>query len=417
MLYLYRIIINFVFLLSPIVLVARIFNKKEHKYRFKEKLGSIVIKRKPGKLIWFHASSVGELLSIIPLIEKLEKIQQIKTILVTTNTLSSSRVFKKKKYLNKTIHQFLPIDTNNLSLKFLNYWKPSIAIFVESEIWPNFIFNIKKFNIPLLLINGRFTQKTFKSWKKIPLFAEKIFKKFDLCLVQNKESKKFLKYFKAKKIKEHGNLKFSKSNHKAYKTNKKELSNLFRGKKIWCASSTHDNEEIICAEVHNKLKVKIKNLVTIIIPRHINRIDTIINQIKLKNLNVAIHSKKNFNYKKTDIYLVDTYGEVEKFYDISEFVFLGGSLINHGGQNPIEPSRYGCKIFHGPHIQNFREVYSFLHKLKISKKIKNGADLYKSILQKNDNLLRKKFILNNKLDIIGKKILSETFLEIKSFIN
>ena len=193
MLYLYRIIINFVFLLSPIVLVARILNKKEHKYRFKEKLGSIVIKRKPGKLIWFHASSVGELLSIIPLIEKLEKIQQIKTILVTTNTLSSSRVFKKKKYLNKTIHQFLPIDTNNLSLKFLNYWKPSIAIFVESEIWPNFIFNIKKFNIPLLLINGRFTQKTFKSWKKIPLFAEKIFKKFDLCLVQNKESKKFLK--------------------------------------------------------------------------------------------------------------------------------------------------------------------------------------------------------------------------------
>ena len=204
----YRILTNLILIFSPIIILVRLLKKKEDPIRFKEKFGFYIKKKINGKLIWFHGASVGEILSIIPLIEKLEKNKRIKQILLTSNTLSSSKILSNLR-LKKTIHQFFPIDTNFHTKKFLNYWKPSVAIFIDSEIWPNMITNIKEKPIPLMLINGRITDKSFKKWKIFSSNARKFFQKFDLCLSSSLKSKRYLKLLGVKKIKFIGNLKFT----------------------------------------------------------------------------------------------------------------------------------------------------------------------------------------------------------------
>ena len=192
MLFLYRFLINIIFLLSPIIILFRLFKKKENLYKFKKKFCFFSEKRIKGKLIWFHGASVGEIQSIVPILEKLEKEKNIKKVLITSNTLSSSKIINKLKF-KKIIHQFFPIDTNYLSSKFIEYWKPSAAYFIDSEIWPNTIINLKKRKIPITLINGRITLKTFNKWKIIPNFSKYIFSQFNNCLAASKQSKIFRK--------------------------------------------------------------------------------------------------------------------------------------------------------------------------------------------------------------------------------
>ena len=196
MIFFYRILANLILIISPLIILIRLLKKKEHPIRFKEKFGFYTKKKIAGKLIWFHGASVGEILSVVPLIEKLEKNKKIKQILVTSNTLTSSKILSELR-LKKTIHQFFPIDTNYHSKKFLKYWKPSSAIFIDSEIWPNMITNIKKKNINLILLNARITKKSFLKWKKIISYAKTLFQKFDICLPASIESKKYLKLLEA----------------------------------------------------------------------------------------------------------------------------------------------------------------------------------------------------------------------------
>ena len=355
MFFIYRILINIIIIFSPIIILVRLFRKKEHLTRFKEKFGFYSQKKFNGKLIWFHGASVGEILSIIPLIEKLEKNKKIKQVLITSNTLSSSKIIKKLKF-KKLIHQFFPIDTSYHTKKFLNYWKPSIAIFIDSEIWPNMITNVKKRNITLMLINARITNKSFKKWKIFISWAKVLFGKFDICLCSNLKSKKYLNVLAAKKIKYIGNLKFAESEINFSVLNK-DQQKFFATKKIWCASSTHNTEEITCATAHKKLKKRYKNLVTIIIPRHIHRTTEIINSIKKLGLNIHLHNSKNKIRKNTDIYLVNSFGQTKSFFKICKTVFLGGSMIKHGGKNPLEAARFGCKILNGPNVWNFEEIF------------------------------------------------------------
>ena len=192
MIIIYRFLINFILIFSPIILFFRILKKKEDIYRFKEKFCFFTKKRGKGKILWFHGASVGELQSIIPLIEKIQKEKEISKILITTNTLSSSLVIKKLN-LKKVIHQFFPIDTNLHTKKFLNYWKPSVAFFIDSEIWPNTFINLEKNKIPIVILNGRITKKTFKRWNYFPKFAKFIFKKVNFCLSSSIISEKYLK--------------------------------------------------------------------------------------------------------------------------------------------------------------------------------------------------------------------------------
>ena len=415
MLFLYRILINLILLISPLIIIYRILNNKEHPKRFLEKVGISSDKPNSAKLIWFHGSSVGETLSIIPLIEKLEKKKDIKKILLTSNTLSSAKVFKKFKF-KKTIHQFFPIDVNFITNKFLSHWKPSMAIFIESEIWPNMIINLKKRNIPLILLNARITKKSFNRWKKISIFSRLIFNKFNICLSQNNETKNYLKKLGAKKIKKLGNLKFSETSLKITNKLNKNQKNFFNSKKIlFGAISTHNSEEIFCVKIHNDLKKNYINGITIIIPRHIYRSSEIKEDIEKMGLKVHLHSSNQKISNNTDIYLVDTYGETKSFLNICNIVFLGGSLIKHGGQNPLEAARLGCKIIHGPYINNFFEVYSLLNKIKISSKIRTLRQA-KNIINNNlNNKFNSKQIVK-KINSIGNNILVKNQKEIIKYI-
>ena len=414
MFFIYRILINLVILFSPLIILIRLIKKKEDKNRFKEKFCFFTKKRNKGKLIWFHGSSVGEILSIIPLIEKLEKKKSINQILVTSSTLSSSKVLSQFR-LKKTIHQFFPIDSNSMTKKFLKYWSPSAAIFMESEIWPNMIVNIKKKSIPLVLLNARITEKSYNRWRYINNTAKILFGSFTICFSQDMKSKKHLKHLGAKKIRFIGNLKFAenKSHKKNYIDN--DLKKIFRSKKIWCAASTHHTEERLSALVHKKLKNKYKNLLTIIIPRHIQRTNDIIDEIQNLDLKIQTRSNSNKIKKNVDIYLVDTYGESESFYKVCKTVFLGGSLINHGGQNPLEPARLGCKVFHGPYVHNFDEVYELLKKNNLSFKFKNVGQLVYLI---NQSFIKRTNFSNKvvKLKKIGSSILDKTVAEINLYL-
>jgi len=410
MYFVYNIFLFIVFLFSPIIFLVRMFNGKEDPIRFKEKL-CIYSKKNNLNSIWFHAVSVGELMSIIPILNTLEKNKQINQIVVTSSTTSSAKIFEKQKF-KKIVHKYFPIDTNFLNKKFINYWKPQAAFFVDSEIWPNMFRSLKKSNIPVILLNARITKRSFKRWSLIKNFSNLVFRNISLALPSNIETKNFLKKLGVNKIKFIGNLKY----YGLCKINNKKdfLKNKFKSFKVWCAASTHEGEEIIISNLHKNLKKKQKNLLTIIIPRHIDRVEKIIELMVKNKLKVVKHSSnKNIN-KNTDIYLVDTYGEASNFYNLSNVCFMGGSIINHGGQNPLEPARLGNYIINGPNIGNFKEIYKFLSKNNMSITTSNLIKIQKIIEKK----LNKKFSKLNKTKIIkiGEKILNGNMIYINKFI-
>ncbi len=405
-------LLNLILLIfSPLIFLTRYFLGKEDKKRFKEKFCLFSKRNNSRETIWIHGASVGEILSIIPIIKELEKDKNIKKILLTSSTTSSASVVLKFKF-KKTVHQYYPLDINFLTKFFINYWKPKIAIFVDSEVWPNMYKNLYRKKIPLILLNARITKKSFNRWKFFPNFSKAIFSKITLALPQNSETKKYLHLLGVKNIKIAGNLKYFGNLEK--KKIKNDLLNKFYKRNIWCAASTHKEEEKFIGRVHNELRSDIKNLITIIIPRHINRTKSIINELNGIGLNYQLHSENKKIKKNTDIYLVDTYGEAIKFYILSKLTFLGGSLVKHGGQNPLEPAREGNYILYGPNISNFKEVYKMLNFLKIAKKINSIKEVKKIVLKRiNFNQNNKaKFKLKN----IGNKILAKNLLEIKKFI-
>ena len=400
-----------IILISPLIVLIRIFLGKEDQNRFKEKYGFFSKDSKPNETIWIHGASVGEILSIIPIVMKFEDDKRIKRILITSSTTSSSHILSKFKF-KKAVHQFYPFDLNFLTKNFINHWKPKLEIFVDSEIWPNMFNNLHKKNIPLILLNARITRKSFNRWKFFPNFSKKIFEKITLALPQNMESKKYLKLLGTKEIKLVGNLKFfggSKKNNVNLILKKK-----FSKKVIFCAASTHRTEELFVGKVHKELKSEIKNLITIIIPRHINRKKEILNELNNIGLNSQLHTSSKKLSKNTDIYIVDTYGESAKFYSLSKLTFLGGSLIPHGGQNPLEPAREGNYILYGPHVENFKEVYEMLEKLKITRRV-NSIKNMKSVVRQKINFLQGNTV-NKKLKYLGDNILNKNLHEIKKFI-
>ena len=410
----YRFFINLVFIFSPLIILIRLLKKKENPKRFKEKLGFFSKNNSKGKLIWFHGASVGEFQSIVPLLEKLEKSKKISQILITSNTLSSSKVISKIK-LKKILHQFFPIDNDLIIKKFINHWKPSAAFFIDSEIWPNTMINLNKEKIPTILINARITKKSYKKWIKLKNFSKLIFNKFDLCLSSNKETVSFLKKLGAKNIKYFGNLKYSQSENEKIEIDSQTIKFISR-KTVWCASSTHNSEEKFAGLIHKKLKKKYKNLLTVIIPRHIDREEEIKEQLSNLGLKVHTHEPKSRINEDSDIYLVNSFGKTKSFYSIIKNVFLGGSIIKHGGQNPLEAVRYNCNILHGPNVSNFNEIYKFLNKQKISKKVIN-LNQTTNILNKLLNSKKSQKNIKDKINKIGQKILEKNIDEINLILN
>jgi len=409
------------FILTPFFILltfCRLILKKEDKLRFKEKIYSSSFNPERDdkkKLIWFHAASIGEVLSILPLIEKINNSNKELEFLITTVTLSSANLLKKTLTRSKNIkHRFFPFDTRNLSKEFLSKWKPDLVCFVDSEIWPNFLFEIKEKDIPLVLINARITKKSFRKWNFFSNFAKEVFNNFDLCLACSEESKNNLKALQVKKLSHIGNLKFTVKidGEKLNQTNLKILNNF----KVWCAASTHEGEEIVAIKTHLEIKKKYKNVLTIIIPRHINRTSDIQKLTSKFNLNSQILNDGDIVNSDKEILIINSFGVLYKYFDYCKSIFVGKSLVKKfkksGGQNPIEAAKFGCKIYFGPYVYNFQEVYEFLKANNISEQINDEYDLSRKIIKdfSEPKIANEKNI--NLLNNFGEHILHRTISEL-----
>lgn len=411
MYFFYNIITCLIIITSPFLIIFRILKNKEDPKRVLEKI-CIYSKKSINNQIWIHAASVGELMSVIPVLRNFEKDKKINSIILTTTTTSSAKIFKKFKF-KKTFHIYFPLDNDHLTLRFIKYWQPELAIFVDSEIWPNMFKNLSISQIPIIILNARITKNTFNKWKIFPKFAKEIFGKISLALPSNLDTVKYLKFFNVKNIKIAGNLKYY-GEEKINKKNNNLLNKKFKNYKVFCAASTHDNEEIFIGKLHKHLKKKYKKLITIIIPRHINRTLKIKDDMNKLGLKTALHSADEILKKNTDIYLVDSYGISSKFYNLSNITFMGGSLIKHGGQNPLEPARLGNFIINGPNIDNFKEIYSFLLKNKISFTSSSMSKIKEIIIKKIERKKNKKGVL--KIKKIGDQILYKNLFYINQFL-
>ena len=411
MYFFYNILVNLAIIVSPIIIIYRILKGKEDPKRIGEKF-CIYSKKKSNKNIWIHAASVGELMSIIPVIRKLEKNKKIKNILLSTSTTSSAKIFNKLK-LKKTSHIYFPLDNKYIVKRFINYWKPELAIFIDSEIWPNMFKNLYLQDIPIIIMNARITKHSFNKWQNFPNFANQVFGNITLALPQNLETLKYLKLLKVKNIETAGNLKYyGQKNNQDYLS--KLLKNKFKDFKVWCAASTHYNEEILIGNLHKKLKKREKKLITIIIPRHINRSNEIKEALNKQDLNCITHSSNQKIKKNTDIYLVDSYGESSRFYNLTNVSFVGGSIIKHGGQNPLEPARLGNYIVSGPYVKNFKEIYTFLNNLKLSSFTSDILKIENLILKKLKNKTPNRNI--KKIIKIGNDVLEKNLFYINKYL-
>ena len=422
MILLYRILTTFFYPIFVIIIFYRKLIRKEDQIRYKEKIffKSFNIKRKKNsRLIWFHAASIGELKSILPIIKILNQTRNNLEFLITTTTLSSANLAKDElKKFDNMYHRFFPIDSAFLIKKFLNLWKPNTIFLVDSEIWPNLIMEAKKNKISISIINARITKKTFRRWMLIPNTAKYIFSLFDLCLSSSEETSDFLNKLNAKNVRYLGNIKFIGDVDKSFANNKMEGD--LEKYKFWLAASTHDGEELFCLKTHLLLKERIKNLITIIAPRHINRVNKIEKLCNKFNLSSQIIEKNDPITKNKEIIIINSYGNLPRFLSLSKSVFIGKStienLIDVGGQSPIEAAKFGCKIYHGPFVYNFKEIYEILNKIKVCYEIKNPDELAMRLSSdlkdyKNNN---KEFMLLMK--DLERKTLNETMNSINKFL-
>ncbi len=421
MIFFYRALTFFLFPVFVIIIFLRTYLNKEDKKRFKEKISvSKFSLQKNKKIIWIHAASIGETNSVFPLISKLTKDNKDIFILLTSTTLSSSQLIEKKNFnKNNVQHRFFPLDVQFLVKKFINHLNPELVIFVDSEIWPNYLLEISKRKIPLVLLNGRITMKTFKRWKSVSRLSLKLFNLYDLCLSSSEESEKNLKSLGAKNVKFLGNLKFCTN---IIDENKYiNLKSIFNKHNIWCAASTHPDEEKIILKTHKLLKQRGIRIITIIIPRHINRSNEIYKISNEFNLKSQIINRFEDISRDSEVVIVNSIGEIINYFQNCESIFMGKSLskklIKVGGQNPIEPAKCGCKIYHGPYISNFKEIYKFLGEKKIAYEIINEIDLSQNLIEdfNNKNLKNKKNI--EEINLYGEQILDLTTKEILKLKN
>ena len=339
--------------------------------------------------------------------------------MITTITLSSAKFIKEEfKFNNNITHRYLPLDINFLIKKFISVWKPYNVFLVDSEIWPNLILNLKDKGIPISIINGRLTEKSFKRWKILSNLANKIFSKFDLILTSNIESKNYFKELGGRNIYHFGNIKFSNKINFFDVRNKSE--SILNSKNVWCAVSTHNNEEEFCIKAHVQLKEKISNILSIIIPRHIERSDQIKKLCLINKLNTQVVSKGETILSDTEIVIVNSFGVLPEYLKYARSALIGKSLLeklkNDGGQNPILAAQMGCKIYHGPYVSNFKDIYKFLMDKNLSQEISTISDLSNNLI--NDFKLRKNLNQSKELfDKIGETILIKTFKEIDKFLH
>jgi 3-deoxy-D-manno-octulosonic-acid transferase len=339
------------------LLMRRQKRGKEHPERLSERLGQASMPRPKGPLIWVHGASVGEMLAAISLIERLRA--RDFAVLVTSGTVTSAALAEQR-LPNGVLHQFIPLDAPRFVRRFLDHWRPGLALFVESDLWPNLICSSANRKIPMIIINGRLSERSFKRWRRVPGVIAALLNRFDLCLAQSAADAERYTKLGAPRVNATGNLKLDVPAPPADEAALRRLRDIVAKRPVVVAASTHAGEEAAVIGAHRRLRAKFPALLTIIVPRHPARGESIADSAKVAGLPVALRSRRAQPMPDIGVYIADTLGELGLMYRLAPIVFMGGSLASHGGQNPIEAIRHGAAIIHGPHVWNFAEIYAAL---------------------------------------------------------
>lgn len=358
--------------LAPALVSRRLKHGKEHVERVDERYGESRMARPPGPLVWVHCASVGELLAVIPLIGRIR--ERDFAVLCTSGTVTSANLAEQR-LPSGAFHQFVALDAPRFVKRFFDHWRPDLALFVESDLWPNLIMTSAGRGIPLILVNGRLSESSFKRWRFMPGTINALLRCFDLCLAQSAAHAGRLRDLGAPRIATTGNLKLDVPEPPADADSLAALKAAIGERTVIAGASTHAGEETVLIEAHRRLRASFPTLLTIIVPRHPERGPGILEIAHAADLEATVRSRGELPAADTDIYVADTLGELGLIYRLAPIVFVGGSLASHGGQNPIEPIKLGAAILHGPHIWNFAEIYAALDKSHGAEQVTDAGKL------------------------------------------
>jgi 3-deoxy-D-manno-octulosonic-acid transferase len=342
---------------APRLLARRLSRGKEHPERLSERRGETGLQRPNGPLVWVHGASVGEMLAAVPLIERL--CAQDFAVLVTSGTVTSAALAEGRLPAG-AIHQFLPLDAPRFVQRFLDHWRPGLALFVESDLWPNLILSCADRKIPMIVINGRLSERSFSRWRMVPGAIAALLSRFDLCLTQSAADAERFSQLGAPRVTSTGNIKLDVPAPPVDEEVLRRSKEIIGARPVIAAASTHAGEETAIIAAHRRLRARFPNLLTIIAPRHPARGESIAEIATVAGVATALRSRRAQPMPDIGVYVADTLGELGLIYRLAPIVFMGGSLVTHGGQNPIEPIRLGAAVVHGPHVWNFAELYAAL---------------------------------------------------------
>jgi len=362
------------------ILTRRRDRGKEDPERFGERFGVPGRARPDGSLIWIHAASVGESLSLLPLVERLVDERDGIQVLLTTGTVTSAQIMADR-LPAQVIHQFIPIDRLACVRRFLDHWRPDLTLWAESEFWPNLLLETSSRGVPIVLVNGRISPKSYRNWRRFEGLAERLLSAFSLCLGQTPIDVERLHALGAKDAKCVGNLKFAAPPLPADKRETDRLKSAIGSRPLWLAASTHAGEEVVARWVHEDVETGVPGLLTIIVPRHADRGDAIAAELRASGARLAMRSRDEPITEETQIYLADTMGELGLFYRLSGIAFMGKSLVNLGGQNLIEAARLECAILHGPHMWNFEDAVNRMTEANAIRCVEDGDALVATLGQ------------------------------------
>jgi 3-deoxy-D-manno-octulosonic-acid transferase len=343
--------------IMPRLLARRLKQGKEHPVRLSERYGETRLPRPPGPMIWLHSASVGELLAVIPLIERI--CARSFAVLVTSGTVTSARIAEQR-LPSGALHQFIPLDAPQFVGRFLDYWRPDLALFVESDLWPNLVLACAERAVPMILVNGRVSERSFGRWRLLPGSIAALLDRFDLCLAQSRADARRLDQLGAPRVSSIGNLKLDVPAPPVDQATLNKLRTIIGPRVVIAAASTHAGEESAIIAAHRRLRAKCPSLLTVIAPRHPARGAGIAEMGRAAGLTAALRSRGDPPKPDVDLYIADTLGELGLIYRLAPIVFMGGSLATRGGQNPIEAIGLGAAVVHGPHVWNFAEIYATL---------------------------------------------------------
>ncbi len=362
------------------LLDRRLAEGKEDGDRLGERRGEAGVERPVGRLVWFHAASVGEAVSLLELLRRLRETRPALTCLITTGTVTSAQLVAERMPAG-CIHQFVPLDVLPWVTRFLDHWQPDLAVWTESELWPAMLVATHRRRIPMLLINARISFRSYRRWRMMPGAARGLLRRFERILAQDNLAGEHLVTLGAdpERLDVIGSLKEGSAPLPCDEAERVRLVRIFSGRPLWLAASTHPGEEEAALVAHDVARRRVPRLGMILAPRHPDRGDALAAEMRAHGVSVAQRSAGEEPDADTDVYLADTLGEMGLWYRVAPVSFVGGSLVEVGGHNPFEPALLGSAILHGPHVRNFADAYDRLGEAGAAIEVADAASLGRAL--------------------------------------